>query len=128
MADYTSPTERIAIAVEKIADEQRRQTEVLERIAAEFRDEDDEKAAEARYEGTIDTREDVAAPARCPACASLVEYYVETGETVLSKSDADAMAEIGITKPGRYKTLSLGWRCHKYPAEHNSQTIRATVA
>lgn len=42
MTDYTNPTERIAIAVEKLAEEQRRQTEVLERIAAGLEDREEE--------------------------------------------------------------------------------------
>lgn len=127
MTDYTNPTERIAIAVEELAEEQRRQTEVLEQIAAALRDEDHEGSAEPRYEGTIDSRDDFDPPMRCPACIGRVDTYLETGEIVLSKSDVEAMADIGITKPGRYKTLSLGWRCTDVP-EHNSQTIRATVA
>lgn len=44
MTEYASPAERIAIALEKLAEGQRRQTEVLERIAAGLDDEEDNTA------------------------------------------------------------------------------------
>lgn len=120
MTEYTNPTERIAIAVEKLAEEQQRQTVVLERIAAGLQDEDDLDAKSAqRYEGNIDFRDDDDAeiPEACPVCGGRIESGVETGEDVIlhGPSDMKWAAMIGITKPGRYRTIRKKWWCVAVP-------------
>lgn len=115
-AGYTNPTERIAVAVEKLAEEQRRQTEVLERIAAALEDEDSDEAEESErtFEGLIDyrqeTRENI--PEKCRVCGGEVQRTMVSGEIdVRTSDDIKSMGVPGLAKPGRYRTIWWEWRC-----------------